>query len=100
MRTVTKPPTTEWCVPYCRVSSDHQAAEEKGSLDQQERDGLAKAKAAGLAVLYVVKGAESAWVLDKRSKFQAVLADAKAGKFSVLVVDRMNRFTRSEDLGE
>jgi DNA invertase Pin-like site-specific DNA recombinase len=100
MRTVTKPPTTEWCVPYCRVSSDRQAAEEKGSLDQQERDGLAKAKAAGLAVLYVVKDAESAWVLDKRSKFQAVLADAKAGKFSVLIVDRMNRFTRSEDLGE
>jgi site-specific DNA recombinase len=93
-------PTTEWCVPYCRVSSEKQAAEERGSLDQQERDALETARKAGLRVLYVVKDAESAWVLDKRSKFQEVLRDAKAGKFSVLIVDRMNRLTRSEDLGE
>ncbi len=93
-------PTTEWCVPYCRVSSEKQAAEERGSLDQQERDALETARKAGLRVLYVVKDAESAWVLDKRSKFQAVLRDAKAGKFTVLIADRMNRFTRSEDLGE
>jgi DNA invertase Pin-like site-specific DNA recombinase len=101
MRTHTKTSTApETCVVYCRVSSDRQAAEEKGSLDAQERAGLAKAQAEGLRVLYVVKDAESASVLDKRSQFQVVLNDAKAGKFGVLVVDRMNRCTRSEDLGE
>jgi Resolvase, N terminal domain/Recombinase/Recombinase zinc beta ribbon domain len=92
--------TGQICVVYCRVSSDRQAAEGKGSLDAQERNGLARAKALGLRVLYVVKDAESAWILDKRSKFHEVLNDAKAGKFSVMIVDRMNRFTRSEDLGE
>ncbi|HEY7343452.1 MAG TPA: recombinase family protein [Ktedonobacterales bacterium] len=88
------------CVVYCRVSSDKQAREEKGSLDAQERNGLAKAQELRLQVLYVVKDAESAWILDKRTKFQNVLEDARAGKFSVLIVDRMNRFTRSEDMGE
>ena len=53
-----------------------------------------------MQVLYVVKDAESAWVLDKRSKFQEVLNDAKAGKFRVMIVDKMDRFTRSEDLSE
>jgi site-specific DNA recombinase len=93
-------PAADVCVVYCRVSSEKQATEDKGSLDAQERTGLAKATELGLRVLYVVKDAESAWVLDKRSKFQAVLNDAKAGKFSTMIVDRMNRFTRAEDLGE
>lgn len=93
-------PAHDVCVVYCRVSSEKQAREDKGSLDDQERNGLAKAHALGLHVLYTVKDPESAWVLDKRTKFQKVLDDARAGKFEVLVVDRMNRFTRSEDLGE
>lgn len=92
--------TDTTCIVYCRVSSDRQAKEDKGSLDAQERHGLAKAAEMGLRVLYVVKDAESAAILDKRSKFQAVLNDAKAGKFGVMIVDRMNRFTRSEDLDE
>jgi hypothetical protein len=51
-------------------------------------------------VLYVARHAESAWLLDKRSQFQSILADAQAGKFGVLIVDRMNRFSRSEDLSD
>lgn len=93
-------PQQDVCVVYCRVSSAKQATEDKGSLDDQERNGLAKARALGLRVLRVVKDPESAWVLDKRTKFQKVLDEARAGKFGVLVVDRMNRFARSEDLGE
>jgi DNA invertase Pin-like site-specific DNA recombinase len=93
-------PARDVCVIYCRVSSKQQAAEDKSRLDVQEQQGLAKAKELGLQVLYVVKDAESAWVLDKRSKFQQVLTDAKAGKFSVMIVDCMDRFTRSEDLSE
>src|SRR5258706_725007 len=88
------------CVVYCRVSSDRQAAPEKTSLDDQEQRGLAKARELGLQVLYVARHAESAWVLDKRSRFQDILADAQAGKFSTLIVDRMNRFSRSEDLSD
>ncbi len=88
------------CEVYCRVSSDRQAGEDKGSLDAQEANGLRKAAALGLRVLYIVKDAESAAILDKRSKFQAVLNDAKAGKFSVMIADRMDRFSRSEDLSE
>jgi DNA invertase Pin-like site-specific DNA recombinase len=37
-------------------------------------------------------------VLDKRSKFQQVLDDANAGRFGVLIVERMNRLTRAENL--
>ena len=91
---------TEVAVVYCRVSSDRQAAEDRDSLNQQERDGLETARTHALPVLYTVKSAESAWVLEKRSRFQAVLDDAKAARFQVLIVDRMNRLTRSEDLGE
>lgn len=90
----------DFCVIYCRVSSERQAKEDKGSLHAQERNGLTKAAELGLRVLYIEKDAESAWILDKRSKFQRVLADAQAGKFNVLIVDRMNRLTRAEDLGE
>ena len=88
------------CVIYCRVSSDRQAAEDKGSLDDQEKRCREKAAELGLRVLRIQRDAESAWLLEKRSQFQTVLQDARAGKFSVLVVDRMNRLTRSEDLGD
>jgi DNA invertase Pin-like site-specific DNA recombinase len=87
-------------VVYCRVSSDKQATEDKGSLDDQEASCRAKAQELGLQVLYTVKDAESAWILEKRSKFQAILDDARAGKFGVLIVDRMNRFTRGDDTSD
>jgi len=93
-------PAANVCVVYCRVSSDAQAKEKKGSLDDQEQAGILKAKELGLRVLYVVKDPESAWILDKRTKFRSVLDDAKAGKFSVMIIDRMNRFIRGEDLGD
>ncbi len=91
---------TQMCVVYCRVSSDKQAAPEKTSLDDQEQRGLTKARELGLQVLYVARHAESAWLLDKRSQFQGILADARASTFGVLIVDRMNRFSRSEDITE
>jgi DNA invertase Pin-like site-specific DNA recombinase len=85
---------------YCRVSSDRQAADDKTSLDDQERRGRETATRLGVHVLYVARHAESAWMLDKRSQFQGILVDARAGKFSVLIVDRMDRFSRSEDLSD
>jgi DNA invertase Pin-like site-specific DNA recombinase len=93
-------PPQDVCVVYCRVSSDRQAQEGKTSLDDQERRGCEMAARLKLSILYVARHAESAWVLDKRSQFQDILADARAGKFGVLIVDRMNRFSRSEDLSE
>jgi DNA invertase Pin-like site-specific DNA recombinase len=60
----------------------------------------AKAREQGKRILYVARHAESASILEKRSGFQQVLADARAGKFGCLIVDRMNRFSRSEDLSE
>ena len=48
------------CVIYCRVSSKQQAADDKSSLDDQERNGLKKADELHLRVLYVVKDAETA----------------------------------------
>jgi len=94
------PEAAQVCVVYCRVSSQKQAAEDKGSLDAQEANGLAKAAELGLRVLYVVKDPESAWILDKRTKFWRVSDDGRAGKFSVMVIDRMDRLTRSENIGE
>ncbi len=95
-----QPAAQDVCVVYCRVSSTEQAAVDRASLDAQERRLLPLAKELGLPILYVKKHAESASILDKRSEFQQVLADAKAQKFQVLLVDRMNRFSRSEDLSE
>lgn len=97
---VATPPPADVCVIYCRVSSPKQAAEDKASLDEQERHGRAKAAELGLRILYVQRDAESAWVLEARSKFAQVLADAQAKRFGVLIVDRMNRFTRAEDIGD
>lgn len=96
MAAKTKALSSNVCVVYCRVSSDKQATADKVSLDEQERRG--RATAGVRPILYVAKHAESAWVLDHRSKFQAILADARAGKFGVLIVDRADRFSRSEDL--
>src|SRR5260370_11488446 len=100
MTATRKQPNAQVCVVYARVSSDRQAAPDKSSLDDQEQRGLAKARELGLQVLYVAKHAESAWVLDKRSRFQEILTDARAGKFGALIVDRMNRFSRSENIAD
>jgi len=91
-------PSNNYAVIYCRVSSEAQATADKVSLDEQEARGKATAKRYALDILYIVKDAESAWIMDKRSKFQAVLTDARARKFGWLIVDRPNRFTRSEDV--
>lgn len=93
-------PNSGIAVIYCRVSSEGQAKENKTSLDDQEQRGRATAAQLGVRILYVARHAESAWVLDKRSQFQGILADARVGKFGVLIVDRMNRFSRSEDLSD
>jgi len=74
--------TSKVCIVYCRVSSEKQAKEDKGSLDDQAANGLRKASELKLQVLRVQKD------------------DARAGKFGVLIVDRMNRFSRTEDMGE
>jgi DNA invertase Pin-like site-specific DNA recombinase len=99
-RSAATTPPADVCVIYCRVSSPKQAAEDKASLDEQERHGRDKAAELGLNILYVRRDAESAWVLDSRSKFEQVLADTQARRFGVLIVDRMNRFTRSENISD
>ncbi len=94
-------PNNDYAVVYCRVSSERQATEDKVSLDEQEERGMAKVQQLGLHILYIVKDPESAWITEKRSKFQSVImADARARKFGYLIVDRPDRFTRDEDLSE
>lgn len=85
---------------YCRVSSTAQATADKASLDAQEQRLLSRAQELGVSIVYTRKDAESAAILDKRSGFQKVLADAKAGShplgsYSARTSPRCRRWARA-----
>jgi len=86
------------CVIYTRVSSEKQAAGDKVSLPKQERLCREYAGRMGweLAGCYSDPGISGTkW--EERPGFQALLADAAAGKFSVLVVYDQDRAARANE---
>jgi putative DNA-invertase from lambdoid prophage Rac len=72
---------------YLRVSSDRQ------TVENQRPDVEQLARARGLEVAHVYEAAASA--VKHRPRYEAMLKDAKRGKFGVLVVWALDRFGRS-----
>jgi DNA invertase Pin-like site-specific DNA recombinase len=81
---------------YERVSSEEQV--EGYSLDAQDRAGRLYCEAQGWEVIDVYRDeGKSARTddLSKRPAFQQLLADAEAGLFDVIVVHKLDRFSRN-----
>jgi site-specific DNA recombinase len=78
---------------YCRRSTDEQGA----TLNDQEDKGRAYAEAQGWQVVQVYRESASGYKPGTpRPELSRMLADAEAGRFSVLVVWRLNRLSRQE----
>jgi len=82
---------------YCRVSSDEQAEHGVSLDDQRERlEAWAKARDYVIARTYIEEG-EFGWN-DERPQLKNLLLDAKAGRFNLLVVTKIDRFFRNQRL--
>ena len=82
---------------YCRVSSDEQAEHGVSLDDQRERlEAWAKARDYVIARTYIEEG-EFGWN-DERPQLRNLLLDAKAGRFNLLVVTKIDRFFRNQRL--
>ena len=95
--TRSRPPTvTVRAAVYHRVSSEEQV--EGYSLDAQQRATRAYCEAHGWDLVreYRDEG-KSAWTDDlaKRPAFASMVADAEAGHFDVVVVHKLDRFSRN-----
>lgn len=78
---------------YARYSSDLQRSE---SIDAQIRACKYYAQRFGLNVIHVYSdAAKSGRRIAGRDQFAAMMEDAKAGKFKVLLVHKLSRFSRS-----
>ncbi len=78
---------------HCRRSTDQQGA----SLPDQEKEGREYCEARGWEVVEVYKESASGYKPGTpRPEFDRLMADAAEGKFSVLVVWRLNRLSRQE----
>jgi DNA invertase Pin-like site-specific DNA recombinase len=81
---------------YGRVSSEEQV--EGYSLDAQDRAGRAHLEAQGWELVRVYRDEGKSARSDdlaKRPQFAAMLADAEAGLFDVIVVHKLDRFSRN-----
>ncbi len=77
---------------YARYSPGESQREE--SAEAQIRMGREHAKRAGYTVVQVYRDEHLSGRTDQRPAFQQMLADAKAGAFDVLLVDKVDRFGR------
>lgn len=78
---------------YTRVSSKELQAEGY-SLDAQEAACRGLAESRGWEVKEVFTDTESARTTD-RARFKEMLHQARAGRFDVLIVHKLDRFSRS-----
>lgn len=80
---------------YARVSSPHQATEEKESIPEQLESGKKLIERLGetLVEIYVDPGYQS-WRRDRPS-FKRMIADGKAGRFDVIVAWKADRLVGS-----
>ena len=78
---------------YVRVSSDSQDRADSTSLIEQERACRAHCERAGLNVVQVYRDVQSG-LETNREGFQAMLADARAGRVNVVVAYKQDRLMR------
>jgi DNA invertase Pin-like site-specific DNA recombinase len=79
---------------YIRVSTEEQA-EEGWSVDAQERALREFCKAKGWEIVQVYKDEGKTGTNVNRPGFQAMLRDARDGKFEAIVVHKLDRFSRN-----
>jgi site-specific DNA recombinase len=78
---------------YCRYSSDKQR---EASIEDQARNCLRVAEREGWAITKVYEDQATTGSHADRAGYQAMLADAKARQFDVLLVDDMSRLSRDQ----
>ena len=78
---------------YARVSDKSQAEEDKTSLGEQVADMEAHCQRRGLRIVARYQEVGRGWS-KKRPEFQRMLADARAGRFDVIVCWKSDRLSR------
>ena len=76
---------------YCRVSTAKQATEDKVSMEDQEERCRAICAAKDWEVVRVYDEGDASAGSAQRDEFQRMIADAKAGKFDVIVAREVSR---------
>jgi DNA invertase Pin-like site-specific DNA recombinase len=79
---------------YSRVSTPGQAADDKVSLEDQEERCRAMCATKGWEVAEVYDEGDASAGSAQRDEFQRMIADAKAGKFDVVVCREVSRLSR------
>ncbi len=79
---------------YCRVSTDQQDREEGGSLDTQEKRCREYCRFENYDIMEVYKDVASGGTMDRPS-LRKLFEDAQSGKFQLIVVTKVDRFSRS-----
>ena len=90
LHTYTEP---NWAAIYARVSDKSQAEEDKTSLGEQIGDMEAYCARKGLRIVARYQEVGRGWS-KKRPEFQRMLADAREGRFDVIVCWKSDRLSR------
>ena len=96
------PPCKGWAAVYCRLSKedDDRAARESESIRNQRALLLDWAETHGYRVYRVYTDEDYSGIDRGRPGFNAMLADAEAGRFEVILAKTQSRFTRDMELVE
>lgn len=79
-------------VAYVRYSSDNQRAE---SIEAQLRGIEQFAKQKHILIVKVYSDEAKSATTDKRPQFQQMIEDSKTGQFSMVIVHKLDRFSRN-----
>ena len=90
------PPRKGWAAVYCRLSKEDEekTARESESIRNQRALLLAWAAEHGYRIYRVYTDEDYSGIDRARPGFNAMLADARAGKFEVILAKTQSRFTR------
>ena len=96
------PPRKGWAAVYCRLSKEDEekTARESESIRNQRALLLAWAADHGYRIYRVYTDEDYSGIDRARPGFNAMLADARAGKFEVILAKTQSRFTRDMELVE
>ena len=96
------PPRKGWAAVYCRLSKEDEekTARESESIRNQRALLLAWAAEHGYRIYRVYTDEDYSGIDRARPGFNAMLADARAGRFEVILAKTQSRFTRDMELVE
>lgn len=96
------PPRKGWAAVYCRLSKEDEekTAHESESIRNQRALLLAWAAEHGYRIYRVYTDEDYSGIDRARPGFNAMLADARAGRFEVILAKTQSRFTRDMELVE